>query len=154
MKLADKNDIDKLALIRVKEQKEDWENEFEDRYDLLSTTKSYLEKHLNKDFFAFVEEINNKIVATCCLQIIDYLPQCNDNGKQGFICNVYTDEKYRRKGLQKELLNQVIKYSKDNNLCELDLSTSSDNAISLYKKFGFEFDSWAMKKELNNGRKT
>ena len=152
MKLADKKDIDKLALIRVIEQKEDWKNEFDDKYDLVSTTKSYLKKHLNRDFFAFIEEIDNKIVATCCLQIIEYLPQCNDNGKQGFICNVYTDEKYRRKGLQNELLNKVIKYSIDNNLCELDLSTSSDIAISLYKKFGFEFDSWAMKKELNKGR--
>lgn len=149
MKIADEKDIDKLALIRVKEQKEDWGNEFEDRNDLVFTTKLYLEKHLNKDFFAFIEEIDNNIVATCCLQIIEYLPQCNDNGKQGFICNVYTDEKYRRKGLQKELLSQVIKYSIDNDLCELDLSTSSDSAISLYKKFGFEFDGWAMKKDLN-----
>lgn len=149
MKIADEKDIDKLALIRVKEQKEDWGNEFEDRNDLVFTTKLYLEKHLNKDFFAFIEEIDNNIVATCCLQIIEYLPQCNDNGKQGFVCNVYTDEKYRRKGLQKELLSQVIKYSIDNDLCELDLSTNSDSAIPLYKKFGFEFDGWAMKKELN-----
>ena len=149
MKIADEKDIDKLALIRVKEQKEDWGIEFEDRNDLVFTTKLYLEKHLNKDFFAFIEEIDNNIVATCCLQIIEYLPQCNDNGKQGFVCNVYTDEKYRRKGLQKELLSQVIKYSIDNDLCELDLSTNSDNAIPLYKKFGFEFDGWAMKRELN-----
>ena len=151
MRIANKNDIDKLALIRVKEQKEDWESEFEDKYDLVKSTKIYLEKHLNKDFFAFIEEIDNNIVATCCLQIIEYLPQCNDNGKQGFICNVYTDEKYRKKGIQTKLLKEVINYAKEINLCELDLSTNSDSAIPLYKKFGFDFDSWAMKRELNKG---
>lgn len=149
MRIADKSDIDKLSLIRVKEQKEDWDIEFEDKYDLAKSTRIYLEKHLNKDFFAFIEEIDNNIVATCCLQIIEYLPQCNDNGKQGFICNVYTDEKYRKKGIQTKLLSEVINYAKENNLCELDLSTDSNLAIPLYKKFGFEFDSWAMKRDLN-----
>ena len=46
------------------------------------------------------------------------------------------------------MLKEVIKYSIDNDLCELDLSTDSDIAISLYKKCGFEFDRWAMKNEL------
>lgn len=148
MRLANKNDIDKIAILRVKEQKEDWNNEYEDKYDLVNTTKLYLEKHLNNDIYVFIEENNDDIIATCCLQIIEYLPQCNDNGKQGFICNVYTEPKYRKKGVQTKLLNEVIEYSKKINLCELDLSTDSDVAISLYKKFGFEFDSWAMKKNL------
>ena len=148
MRLAIKEDIDKIAILRVKEQKEDWKNEYEDKYDLVNTTKLYLEKHLNNDIYVFIEENNDDIIATCCLQIIVYLPQCNDNGKQGFICNVYTEPKYRKKGVQTKLLNEVIEYAKENNLCELDLSTDSEVAISLYKKFGFEFDSWAMKKEL------
>lgn len=150
MRLATKNDINSLSLIRVNEQKEDWNEEFEDKFDLVNTTKLYLEKHLNNDFFAFVEEIDDNIVATCCLQIIEYLPQCNDNGKQGFVCNVYTNKEYRNKGIQTALLKEVIKFAVDNNLCELNLSTSSNVAISLYKKCGFKFDDWAMKKEIND----
>ena len=84
------------------------------------------------------------------MQIIEYLPQCNDNGKQGYICNVYTQKEYRNQGIQSKLLSEVINYSIENNLCELDLSTDSETAISLYKNHGFEFDKWAMKKELNN----
>ena len=152
MRLATKNDINSLSLIRVKEQKEDWNEEFEDKYDLVNITKLYLKKHLNNDFFAFVEEIDGNIIATCCLQIIEYLPQCNDNGKQGFVCNVYTNKEYRNKGIQTALLKEVIKFAVDNNLCELNLSTSSDTAISLYKKCGFKFDDWAMKKETNNNK--
>ena len=152
MRLATKNDINSLSLIRVKEQKEDWNEEFEDKYDLVNITKLYLKKHLNNDFFSFVEEIDGNIIATCCLQIIEYLPQCNDNGKQGFVCNVYTNKEYRNKGIQTALLKEVIKFAVDNNLCELNLSTSSDTAISLYKKCDFKFDDWAMKKELNNNK--
>jgi len=33
MRLATKNDINSLSLIRVKEQKEDWNEEFEDKYE-------------------------------------------------------------------------------------------------------------------------
>lgn len=148
MRIANKNDIAKIALIRIKQQKDDWKEQFEDNHDLLKRTKLYLEKHLNNDFLVFIEEIENNIVATCCLQIIEYLPQCNDNGKQGYICNVYTDEQYRNQGIQTKLLEEVLQYSINNNLCELDLSTDSDVAISLYKKWGFEFDDWAMKKEM------
>ena len=148
MRIANKNDIDKICLIRIKQQKDDWNEQYEDKDNFLGRTKAYLEEHLNNDLIAFIEEIEDNIIAICCLQIIEYLPQCNDNGKQGFICNVYTDEKYRNQGIQTRLIEEVIKYSNDNNLCELDLSTDSDVAISLYKKCGFVFDSWAMKKEM------
>lgn len=148
MRIANNNDIDKIANIRIKQQKDDWKEEYENKYGLFESTKLYLQNHLNKDFLAFIEEIEDNIIAICCLQIIEYLPQCNDNGRQGYICNVYTEEKYRNKGIQTGLLKEVIKYSIDNDLCELDLSTDSDIAISIYKKCGFEFDNWAMKTEL------
>lgn len=148
MRIANKNDIERIALIRIKQQKDDWKEQYIDKYDLFKRTKIYLKEHLNNDFLAFIEEIEDNIIAICCLQIIEYLPQCNDNGKQGYICNVYTDEQYRNQGIQTKLLEEVIRYSINNNLCELDLSTDSDVAISLYKKCGFEFDNWAMKKEM------
>ena len=58
MRLTNKEDIDKISLLRIKEQKEDWKEEYEDKYDLISTTKLYLEKHLNNDFYVFIEEDN------------------------------------------------------------------------------------------------
>ena len=87
MRIANKNDIDEIAQIRIKQQQDDWKNDYDNKNDLLNTTKIYLEKHLNSDFFCFIEEMNNNIIATCCLQVIELLPQCNDNGKQG----IYTE---------------------------------------------------------------
>lgn len=69
--------------------------------------------HLNDDLYIFLKIINKNIVVTCGLQIIDYLPQCNDNGKYGHICNVYTVAEKRKQGLQKELLNEVINFAKE-----------------------------------------
>lgn len=67
----------------------------------------------------FIEEKGNSIVATCGMQIIDYLLQCDDNGKLGYICNVYTIDKFRNLDIQTSLLNGCIEYAKENNIKEL-----------------------------------
>lgn len=148
MRLSNDNDITTLSKLRIEQQKDDWQNEYEDKYDLFNATRVYLENHLNKDLYIFVKEIDNKIIATCGIQIIEYLPQCNDNGKQGFICNVYTKEKYRNQGIQTSLIKEIIKFSKEKNLSELNLSTDNEKAISIYKKLGFTFDDLMMKLNL------
>ena len=144
MRLANNNDIEQLSKLRILQQKDDWNEEYEDKYDLYNITYNFLDNHLNKDLFIFIKEHNNDIVATCGIQIIEYLPQCNDNGKQGFICNVFTKKEYRKKGIQTKLLNEVISFAKDNNLCELSLSTDNEQAIRIYKRLGFKFDNLNM----------
>lgn len=148
MRKANKNDIDKIVKIRIKQQKDDWKDEYVDKYNLLKITKTYLEKYLNNNFYAFIEEKDDDIIAICCLQIVEYMPQCNDNGKYGYICNVYTSDEFRNKGIQTKLLEKVINFAKENDLCELNLSTDNEEAISIYKKLGFEFDNLTMKKFL------
>lgn len=67
------------------QQQDDWKNEYVDIDNLEMRTKIYLNKHINKDLFMFIYKNGDNIIATCGLQIIDYLPQCNDNGKLGYI---------------------------------------------------------------------
>ncbi|MBQ8522979.1 MAG: GNAT family N-acetyltransferase [Clostridia bacterium] len=149
MRFADKKDILQLSKVRVEQQKDDWQNKYKDKNNLLERTEQYLKLHLNKDLYIIIEEVDNMIIATCGLQVINYLPQCNDNGKEGFICNVFTKREQRNKGIQTMLLKEILKFSKEQNLCEIKLLTDSKEAISLYKKFGFEFDDYAMKLILN-----
>lgn len=148
MRLANKEDIISLSELRILQQKDDWKEEFEDKYNLFECTKNFLDKHLNKDLYVFVEENSDGIISTCGLQIIEYLPQCNDNGKEAYICNVYTKEEYRCKGIQTSLLNGVIDFAKDQNISELNLSTDNEKAISIYKKVGFKFDDLIMKLKI------
>ena len=148
MRLASKEDIQELSQLRIKQQKDDCQEDYEDKYNLLQRTIEYLEIHLNKDLYIFIEECENSIVATCGLQIIEYLPQCSDNGKEGYICNVYTKNAYRCRGIQTALLNEVIEFSKNKNICELTLSSDNEKAISIYKKAGFGFDDLRMNFKL------
>lgn len=148
IKIAKNTDIEEICKLRILQQKDDWKEEYVDKFDLYNSTKKFMLNHLNKDLYIFLKIINEKIVATCGLQVIDCLLQCNDNGKYGYICNVYTVDENRRQGIQKELLNEVIKFAKEKKLSELSLSTDNKDAIMLYEKVGFYFDSSIMKSEL------
>lgn len=146
--LATIEEIDELSILRVSQQKDDWKDEFEDNFNLLNQTKKYLNEHLNKDIYIFIEKENEQIISTCGIQIIDYLPQCNDNGKMGYICNVYTKSEYRNKGIQSKLLKECINFAIEKHVFELQLSTDSEEAIKLYQKIGFVYDNLIMKLEI------
>lgn len=148
MRLATDKDIEELSQLRILQQKDDWQEEFEDKYNLLNVTREYLKAHLNKDIYMFIEE-DADIIATCGIHIINYLPQCNDNEKKGYICNVYTKKEYRNRGIQTRLLKECIKFAKEENICYIDLFTNKE-ASSFYKKIGFEFDDLIMKLDVRD----
>jgi len=145
-RLAENKDIEELAKLRVLQQKDDWMEDYSGNdKELYKATKEYLEEHLNKDLYTFIEILDNKIVATCGLQIIKCMPQCVETGIEGYICNVFTLKEYRRKGIQTKLLEECIKFAKNNQVIKLNLSTDSTEAIKIYEKQGFKFDKLAMK---------
>lgn len=148
MGIAEIEDIEQLAKLRIIQQKDDWKEEYIDKYNLYQTTKDYLTNHLNKDLYIFIETENKNITATCGLQIIKYLPQCNDNGIKGYICDVFTKEEFRNKGIQTKLLKKCIEFSKENNIESISLLTDNEIAINIYKKLGFNYNSLAMELKL------
>ena len=83
-RIAKNEDIEEISRLRIMQQKDDWKelypNKDEEFYEV---TKKYLEEHLNKDIFFFIEIMDNKIIATCGLQVIKYMPQCVESGDEG-----------------------------------------------------------------------
>lgn len=144
IEMVTKADIEELINLRILQQKDEWQEEYEDKNNLKEITKSYLNKHLNNDIYFFVVRENNKIVATCGLQIIEQLPQCNNNGLMGYICNVFTRKEYRKRGIQTNLLNKCIDFANKKDVKMIQLSTDNPEAISIYKKIGFEQDKLMM----------
>ena len=144
IEMANNEDIEELSKLRVLQKKDDWQEEYEDKMGLRETTKWYLNTHLNKDIYFFIIRENNKIVATCGLQIIEQLPQCNNNGLMGYICNVFTRKEYRKRGIQTNLLNKCIDFANKKDVKMIQLSTDNPEAISIYKKIGFEQDKLMM----------
>lgn len=87
--------IEELSHLRVLQQKDDWQEDYQGSDDeLFAQTKQFLEEHLNKDLFIFAEFQDDAIIATCGLSLLKTLPQCCDNGVYGYVCNVFTLEKY------------------------------------------------------------
>lgn len=147
---AEYKDIERLSILRVEHQKAEGKGEYNcDDIILQSNSKVFFEKHLNNDYFCFIKEINNEIIATCAIQVIEYLPlYTNLSGKIGYISNVYTKEKFRSKGIQKELMKKCIDFLKEQEISVAELGTSNPIAIGLYKKFGFYNNKNAMKANL------
>lgn len=148
-RIAKYEDIEEISKLRVMQQKDDWKELYPNKdEEFYIITKNYLEEHLNKDIFFFIEIVENKIVATCGLQVIKYMPQCVESGIEGYICDVFTLKEYRRKGIQTNLIKECIKFSKKNNIIELKLSSNNTEAIRIYQGQGFVHDELIMKREI------
>lgn len=148
--IAKNENIEELSKLRVIQQKEDWKELYPDKdNEFYMITKKYLEEHLNKDIIFFIEIKDNRIIATCGLQTINYMPQCVKSGNEGYICNVFTLKEYRRKGIQTNLIKECIEYAKKNNIGKIKLSSNNPEAIKIYMGQGFEYDKLIMKKDLN-----
>lgn len=150
-RIAKYEDIEEISKLRILQQKDDWKEEYPDKdEELYEVTIKYLKEHLNKDVIFFIEVMDDKIIATCGLQIIKYMPQCIESGIEGYICDVYTLNEYRRKGIQTNLIKKCVEFAEENNVIELKLSSDNPEAIRIYKRQGFKFDELIMKKEIRN----
>lgn len=156
IRLATIDDIQQLVNLRILQQHDDWGSEYVD-YDgkfytrTLNALKDFLYREDDlqpSKGVIFIAEMHGKIIATCGLQRIDMLPQCNDNGQYGYVFNVFTVKEYRRQGIQSRLIENILSYSEKYGLTEIKLETDSQDAISLYKKYGFEYDTLFMSKKI------
>lgn len=62
----------------------------------------------------------------------------------GYICSVFTKKEYRRRGVQTNLLKKCIDFACKEDVKMIQLSTDNPEAISIYKKIGFEYDKLMM----------
>ena len=150
MECATYKDINELLNLRIEQQKEDWNKDYQDVDNFKSRTETFLIQHLNKDIFILIKRIDYRIIATCGLQLFNSLPQCNDQGKIGIICNVYTNKLYRNKGIQTCLLKEVIIVANEHHLNEILLSSNNNQAISIYQKLSFKKSNMIMRLDLKS----
>ena len=60
----------------------------------------------------------------------------NPSGVMGQLTNVWVVDKYRNRGIATRIINELLDIAKDK--CGMVCLNSSDEAISLYYKLGFE----------------
>jgi len=86
----------------------------------------------------FIAKEEGKIIASCFICII---PNLTRSGKSiGFIENVITDKEYRRKGIGKIIIENAIKYAKEQNCYKIILQSGKQrtDAHRFYETLGFD----------------
>ena len=113
-------------------------------------TYKYLCEHIDDNSLAAWLAIDNeKIVSIAVICFYDVLPTVsNISGKTGYILNVYTMENYRRKGLAKRLLTELINEAKALNVGKICLK-ATDDGRKVYEKMGFEILTREMELKIN-----
>jgi ribosomal protein S18 acetylase RimI-like enzyme len=111
--------------------------------DVINETiaKNVLKNIESQNIKYFIAKENGKIVSSCYICII---PNLSRGGKSiGYIENVITDVKYRRKGVGKTIVENAIKYAKEQNCYKVLLQSGNNRTDSypFYESLGFDGES-------------
>ena len=89
----------------------------------------------------FIAKDDRRIIASCYICII---PNLTRNGKSvGFIENIITDKDYRKKGIGKNVVENAIKYAKEQSCYKVMLQSGNKrtDAHKFYESLGFNGES-------------
>lgn len=137
--IANISDIPELVRLRILYMIDDFGSITDKEKEGMETQlPGYFERELGNKLIAFVARAEGRLVAAAYLLIIE--KPANPfflNGLDSEVLSVYTEEKYRGKGICTKLMSNMIEYAKAHHLSRIDL-IATDEGYPLYKKLGFE----------------
>ena len=137
-KKANENDIKFITEIRIEVLKSannldkniNMDNVFDETYNY------YLE-NINKNNITYLVFENNDFIGCGSICFYNIMPTYNNpSGKKAYIMNMYTREKYRRKGIAKNTLNLLIKEAEKKGVKNIQLE-ATEIGKKLYINYGF-----------------
>ena len=133
-KLTEK-ELDTFIEMRINQLREEGAKE---DIDLRPALKVYYTRHMADDtFVSWLAVDGEKIIGTSGMSIVEKPPYFGcPSGKIGLLSSMFTDKKYRRQGIAKELLSRVVNEAKERG-CGTVQITASDMGVLLYTNFGF-----------------
>lgn len=134
---ASSNDIEKILDNRMLFVSDFCKCKLSDEFR--ENTLNYLKENIESDtFLAWLAVEDDEIKAIVVMSIYTVLPSVtNLSGKHGLILNVWTHENYRRQGLAKKLLQNIITEAKSKGVDRVNLK-ATDMGRLVYEKLGFE----------------
>ena len=136
---ANLKDISELVRLRILYMIDDFGSiTNKERESMEEQLPGFFERELGKKLIVFVARAEGRLVAAAYLLIIEkpanpFFP----NGIDSEVLSVYTEEKYRGKGICTRLMSNMIEYAGKNHICRIDLA-ATDEGYPIYKKLGFE----------------
>ena len=135
---ASKDDIKELVRLRIAYMIDDFGGlSNHERECMEKQLPDYFNRKLGNELVVFIAKDDNRIGSVAYLHIIE-MPANSIllNGLYGEVLNVYTEPKYRGKGLCTQLIKNLIEYGKKRGLGRVDLSATKEG-YPIYKKVGF-----------------
>ena len=106
--------------------------------DLRPALKDYYERHLKDGtFVSWLAFDGGEIIGTSGMSFVEKPPYFGcPSGRIGLLSSMFTDSRYRRKGIATELLNRVVGEARSYG-CGTVQITASDMGVKLYSSYGF-----------------
>lgn len=130
---ATEKDIDELIRLRIAYMADDFGSvSNEERLAMEKQLPDYFERKLGSELIAFVARDEGRIVGVAYLHIIE-MPANSIllNGLYGDVLSVYTEHKYRGRGICSELIKMLVEYGRNRGLGRIDLK-ATDEGYSIY----------------------
>ncbi len=128
-------DLDTFIQMRISQLREEGATE---NIDLAPSLKDYYVRHMaDGTFVSWLAMDEDRIVGTSGMSFVEKPPYFGcPSGRIGLLSSMYTDPRYRRMGIAKELLSRVVDEARAYG-CGTVQITASDMGVLLYADFGF-----------------
>ncbi len=128
-------DLDSFIGLRIRQLREEGATE---DVDLRPALLDYYIRHMKDGtFVAWLAVDDDRIVGTSGMSFVEKPPYFGcPSGRMGLLSSMYTDPRYRRRGIATELLRKVVDEAKAYG-CGTVQITASDMGVKLYDVFGF-----------------
>lgn len=128
-------DLDPFIQMRISQLREEGATE---DIDLAPSLKDYYVRHMaDGTFVSWLAMDQDRIVGTSGMSFVEKPPYFGcPSGRIGLLSSMFTDPRYRRMGIAKELLARVVDEARAYG-CGTVQITASDMGVLLYTDFGF-----------------
>lgn len=106
--------------------------------NLVPALREYYMRHMaDGTFVSWLAWDGENIIGTSGMSFVEKPPYFGcPSGKMGLLSSMYTNPKYRRMGIARELLSRVVNDAREYGCGTIQI-TASDMGVKLYADFGF-----------------
>ena len=117
--------------------------------DLVPALREYYMRHMaDGTFVSWLAWDGENIIGTSGMSFVEKPPYFGcPSGKMGLLSSMYTNPKYRRMGIARELLSRVVNDAREYGCGTIQI-TASDMGVKLYADFGFVYNGNYMQYKL------